>query len=145
MFLPFSNSKGAISGVLTSLAFTIWLFVGNNAVRIKYPKKEFFTYGCNSTNVTDVTTPVANIYDTRLFIFYSFLNLFNLCFVFKRKYRSGIVSFYSISYTWYGCIAVIVACTVGSIVSLATGWFKYDNKFLSEYLIELSKFRSDKA
>jgi hypothetical protein len=73
MFLPFCNPKGAIAGVLTSLTFMIWLFVGNNVVGIKYPKKEFFTYGCNSTGVTIAPPTVENIYDSRYFIIHIYL------------------------------------------------------------------------
>jgi len=46
LFVPFSNSKGAFVGTLTSLCFLIWLFLGYNIYGIKYAKKEFCTYGC---------------------------------------------------------------------------------------------------
>ena len=46
IFVPFSNSKGALIGTFASLSFSVWLFVGFNLYDIKYPKKELFTYGC---------------------------------------------------------------------------------------------------
>ena len=50
LFVPFSNSIGAFIGTLASLLFSVWLFVGFNLYDIKYPKKEFFTYGCEKKN-----------------------------------------------------------------------------------------------
>lgn len=49
VFIPFANSKGAIVGTLTSLAVTIWIFVGSQVYGIKYPKKPMTLAGCNKT------------------------------------------------------------------------------------------------
>lgn len=52
IFIPFANPKGAIIGTLTGLSFTIWIFSGQVAYGIKYPKKPMYTFGCNATNIT---------------------------------------------------------------------------------------------
>jgi hypothetical protein len=49
IFIPFANSKGALVGTITGLAFTVWIFVGFNVYGIKYPKKIMSIEGCNST------------------------------------------------------------------------------------------------
>jgi sodium-dependent multivitamin transporter 6 len=56
IFFPFANSKGAIAGTLTSMAFTVWIFVGSAAYGIKYPKKEMRIDGCNKTIVNFTMT-----------------------------------------------------------------------------------------
>ena len=49
IFVPFANSKGAIAGTLSSILFTIWIFVGSTVYEIKYPKKPLTIEGCNNT------------------------------------------------------------------------------------------------
>ncbi len=49
IFIPFANPKGAFAGTISGISFTIWIFTGLNAYGIKYPKKPFYTFGCNNT------------------------------------------------------------------------------------------------
>jgi Na+/proline symporter len=56
LFVPFANSKGALTGTFAGFAVTIWIFVGSNVIKVKHPVKPLYTYGCNNTlemNSTD--------------------------------------------------------------------------------------------
>jgi solute carrier family 5 (sodium-dependent multivitamin transporter), member 6 len=116
VFIPFSNSKGAIVGTTCGLLFTIWIFTGSIAYGIKYPKKPL-TAWCNSTLTFDssllASTPI--------------------------PYReiSTYEKFHSISYTWYGLLAVTVTMISGCLTSLLTGGAKKDLDF--KLLIPLYK------
>jgi sodium-dependent multivitamin transporter 6 len=122
-FAPFANSKGAIAGTLTSLAITLWLFIGANVSQIKYEKKPFFSYGCDMSE--------DDVFNKNKFLYLSdfrhstakystVANAIKLNFT-QTNEKQGLVWFYSISYTWYGLIAVLVTVSIGSLVSLLTG------------------------
>lgn len=125
LFVPFSNAKGAIIGTLTSLAFLIWLFLGFNIYGIKYPKKVFCTYDC---------IPEGNLLSRRILGIEDSLRPYLLSHgttsqqtctnVTSPGPYTGIKAFHSISYVWYGSLAVLIVLIVGSIVSLLTGPLK---------------------
>lgn len=105
VFIPFSNSKGAIVGTICGLLFTIWIFTGSIVYGVKYPKKPL-TAWCNSTSTFDTSLLAAT----------------------PVPYRdiSTYEKFHSVSYTWYGLLAVSVTMISGCLVSLLTGGAKKD-------------------
>jgi sodium-dependent multivitamin transporter 6 len=130
MFVPFANSRGAILGTVASLCCTVWIFVGSQTTStttfshaISYQKKPTLITGCSNLNKTRN----------------QFLHLSNFqtsqpstsTFSRSTKFMSGefkdqntddfLVFLYSISYTWYGFIAVLVVLVIGSLASLLTG------------------------
>ncbi|CAF1126751.1 unnamed protein product, partial [Brachionus calyciflorus] len=109
LFVPFANSNGALYGGISSLLFSIYLFIGfymfDNTVQ-KNIFNQSLSCGYNSTNITTKInkTPFPN----------------------------------SISYEWYGLIAVSITFIVGCLISLATKPNKIDQidkKYINESLL----------
>ncbi|KAK7475399.1 hypothetical protein BaRGS_00033349, partial [Batillaria attramentaria] len=109
MVFPWANKWGAISGLLTSLAFMFWIGVG---AFIEKPPVDptpptLSTAGClfnrNMTTVAPTTTVAAVTTTTE---------------------RSPVYLLYTLSYIWYGFYAVITVNVVGLLVSFATGYTK---------------------
>ena len=95
MCVRFANQKGALCGLILSLAFCLVMAFGQP--RPPIPKLPVSTANCT----TFIQTPTAQSdpYDSYNFI-------------------------YSISYAWYAMIGFIITMAVGTVVSLATGGLK---------------------
>lgn len=98
LFIPFSNSIGALVGFITASIMTIWMIIGS-AVTHAQLKQPLLT-GNNSTNSC---LPIPTV-DRTLY-----------------KNQTGLNGFYVISYLWYAFFAVFLVLILGSVVSLATG------------------------
>ncbi|XP_072046521.1 sodium-coupled monocarboxylate transporter 1-like, partial [Amphiura filiformis] len=104
MFFPWTNSKGAISGLVFGLIITLWIGIGALIYPPYVPKLPVSTDGCLNTSL-----PVYTTQDTYTLE--------------EHQYQFALSTFYSISYAWYASIGY--ACTVlfGLLISFVTGEF----------------------
>ncbi|XP_033644852.1 sodium-coupled monocarboxylate transporter 1-like [Asterias rubens] len=113
MFFPCSNSKGALVGLISGLAFAFW--VGLGAIFIYPPVSNSLHLnisGCNLTTTSQVTLMISNMTEMPAII----------------QERPAIAGLYSLSYTWYTFVYCFVTVIVGLIVSLITGRGKRANR-----------------
>ncbi|XP_033645281.1 sodium-coupled monocarboxylate transporter 1-like [Asterias rubens] len=101
LFFPWSNSKGAATGLICGLSFAFWVGIG----AIIYPpyayKPPLITSGCNFTLTTSsplMTTEVPT-----------------------EQEIPSIANLYTLSYSWYACVYWLVTVFVGLLVSFLTG------------------------
>ncbi|XP_004676541.1 PREDICTED: sodium-coupled monocarboxylate transporter 1 [Condylura cristata] len=122
ILVPFANSIGALVGLMTGFAISLWVGIG---AQIYPPLDErtmplsLETYGCNNTfNGTDSMTTVmpfptsTGIHDTG---------------------RTPLMdNWYSLSYLYFSTLGTLITIFVGMLVSLPTGGRKQnlDKKFL---------------
>ncbi|CDW53674.1 Sodium-dependent multivitamin transporter [Trichuris trichiura] len=107
MFLPFTNTKGAIAGILIGLTFTLWLGFGAIAVGITPNMLPLSMDGCeaNGTAALNISMPEwqrNRVHSTSM-------------------KDNPLVNFYELSYQYYSLIGVLVTLITGAIVSALTG------------------------
>lgn len=117
--LPFSNAKGAASGLIAGFAMGLWLTFGTYFNKPIYPKLPFNSECNNSTsnyaNYTGSSGPNPSP------LYSEAVNL------------SGFNKFYSLSWGWFTTLGVLTTLIVGVIVSLLTNCNKNNNH--EEYLL----------
>ncbi|XP_038057833.1 sodium-coupled monocarboxylate transporter 2-like isoform X2 [Patiria miniata] len=100
LFFPWTNSKGAIAGLLSGLGIAFWIGIG----AIIYPpgasRPPLTIEGCNLT----VTTPSSLLMTTT-----------------QAPEIPAMAEMYTLSYTWYACAFWVVTVFVGLFVSFLTG------------------------
>lgn len=99
MFVPWSNSKGVFSGVLSGIGMTLWIFIGaqvyppdKHPAPVSVLKCSWF----NSTNDTGMRSQT------------------------RTDYHDPIARLYSVSYMWYCAIGLSVTILVGCVISAAS-------------------------
>ncbi len=141
-FVPCANSRGAFLGTLSSLCSTIWLFVGSYTTTyshtILYQKKSTLITGCLNLNKTRNQFLHLSNFATSSVSTSTSMSSVKLSDDVLRDDESSefLVFLYSISYTWYGLIAVLVVLVVGTLTSLLTG---------NSYFIILTIFLKDRV
>ncbi|XP_071107426.1 sodium-coupled monocarboxylate transporter 1-like [Haliotis cracherodii] len=117
MFFPWANTKGAIVGSITSVAFMAWIgvgaFVHRTASSVRSP---IFTHGCNwnvtmDTNNTVPMTTASTVLES---------NVTTLAMTTDAS-SSVFLPLYSLSYMYYTPTAMAVLVLVGLGTSLLTG------------------------
>ncbi|XP_059477404.1 sodium-coupled monocarboxylate transporter 2-like [Neocloeon triangulifer] len=121
LFFPWANSKGTLAGGISSILLVAWISFGSQsniaAGKIKFPKKPVTLEGCSLAQLSGLNTTAASI-----------LHINN------EITSPDVFYFYRLSYLWYTLIGVTTCCTVGLLVSFATGANKpqdVDQKLLS--------------
>ncbi len=100
LFIPISNSKGAFCGAILGLCFPTWLLIGSIVFEINKNRPiKSFPPAINCSNNDSLN----NLIITGL------------------PDKSGLVLLYSISYTWYTLLSILIVLMIGTIVSYATG------------------------
>ena len=113
MFVPFANSAGALTGLLISLVFVLWMGLGQIVARQKgtydaasfAPMMNTSTADCPSDWISSDTAD-SNSNTTLVsssVVHYSNFNHLGL---------------YDISYLWYGPISLLICVVLGVLVSL---------------------------
>ncbi|XP_071172749.1 sodium-coupled monocarboxylate transporter 1-like isoform X2 [Mytilus edulis] len=121
LFFPCINSLGATVGMICSLTFSFWLAIGTIASRPSPP-----TYACpvdTNTTLTNYTTHWTTNYttlSTTTALYNSSTDIENIQVAAAEK--TGLQTFYSISYLWYSTLAVLVAVSVALLVSCFSEW-----------------------
>ncbi|XP_067673804.1 sodium-coupled monocarboxylate transporter 1-like [Haliotis asinina] len=145
MFFPWANSKGAIVGSITSVAFMMWIGVGAFVHRAgSSVRSPVFTHGCN-WNVT-METPLDN--NTMLATTPTIILDSNATTVAMATDTSSSVflPLYSLSYMYYTPTAMAVLVLVGLVSSLLTGPHKpstLDPRLISPLFDRLFPFLPD--
>ncbi|XP_029822126.3 sodium-coupled monocarboxylate transporter 1 [Ixodes scapularis] len=105
MFIPHVNSKGALLGVLSSLAITLWISIGSMTAAVPYPSPPVSMDGCMSLymNVTNTSTYMPPVKDLR-----------------PWPIGDEPLRVYELSYLWQTLLAFLVAFVVGIPVSFLT-------------------------
>ncbi|KAF2354964.1 Sodium/solute symporter [Trinorchestia longiramus] len=118
--VPFCNKQGAISGLISGYAVSVWIALGsflrNTAPLELLPSS---TAGCPANWTVTRVLELANTSDTLM-----------------QASSSGFDALYSISYTFYPFIGFTACLTVGIVVSLVVGY--QDPKLLGPELVLLS-------
>nr|XP_039253945.1 sodium-coupled monocarboxylate transporter 2-like [Styela clava] len=120
MLLPWCNSYGAFSGLLSGLAMCIWVYVGST---IYPPTSEMLqilplcTDNCNGTSsscgISDIETTYAPYVETTIVTYNATT---------PTDVRPPIAELYSVSYLYYNIIGFLTTIIVGLVVSFATGY-----------------------
>lgn len=132
IFVPFANSFGAILGLFTALAVSLWITVG---AHIYKPPSTFF---CKSTTHCDEFT------EDIVF------NVSAVPYVTCDQPRIPVpdlvsyegLSIYRISYLWYSVLSVAIVLFVGIFASLLTGrrnWGSPSSKFVHPIMRRFTK------
>uniref|UniRef100_A0A8C5MD14 Sodium-dependent multivitamin transporter n=1 Tax=Leptobrachium leishanense TaxID=445787 RepID=A0A8C5MD14_9ANUR len=103
-FFPFTNSTGAITGLVVGLGMAFWIGIGSFVMRMSTAASPLL----NVTSVPDVgnlTTAVMTTMFSQM----------------AQKGVSGLEKFYSLSYLWYCTHNSTTVVIVGILVSLLTG------------------------
>ncbi|XP_023215230.1 putative sodium-dependent multivitamin transporter isoform X2 [Centruroides sculpturatus] len=127
------NQKGAISGLLISLAFCFWISFGTRTSKFKSIKLPLSLSGCpNSSYVFENGTN------------YALISKNNQTFIIDDVDNSDVFPLYKLSYMWYsvtGCVSTIL---LGYIISLFTGPNKeIEPELLSPVVIWGSRHKSN--
>ena len=112
MFVPFASSVGALTGLLTSLVFVLWMGFGQIVARQMgtfdtasfAPVMNTSTTSCPAdwmSAETDNTTITSTVGSSE--IHYTTFNHLGL---------------YDISYLWYGPLSLLICVVIGALVSL---------------------------
>ncbi|XP_011871332.1 PREDICTED: putative sodium-dependent multivitamin transporter isoform X2 [Vollenhovia emeryi] len=107
MFLPSCNQRGAITGFVLSLMFSLWIGFGQPKPPI--PRLDVSTDGCRSNN----TFMYRNDEEPLIYT--------NLHYEQVEEDKSYFY-LYRISYMWYCPLGFLLAVITGSLVSWTTGW-----------------------
>lgn len=128
MLFPWANQKGAVTGMVTSLAFMLWISIG---YQIHKPKVATFSpinvTGCN----WNLTTTPASV--TSAIVTTTVAGLATTTPAAQDTGTDLLMRLYSLSYLWYSATAMIFVIGLGLIVSLITG--RTDPKTLDPRLI----------
>ena len=108
MFVPFANSAGALTGLLISLVFVLWMGLGQIVARQKEtfdaasfaPMMNTSTSDCPADWISSDTTLVSSGVAAQVHSNFNHLGL------------------YDISYLWYGPISLLICVVLGVLVSL---------------------------
>nr|XP_039271751.1 sodium-coupled monocarboxylate transporter 1-like [Styela clava] len=119
--VPFTNSIGATSGMLISLAFNIWIFVGST---IYPPPPEFIRAKYITTSGCPVSNSTQNFTTIPLTSSSSFLATDTDKTLIVSEERPAIADFYAVSFALYALYGLMVNLLVGLIVSCVSGGLK---------------------
>lgn len=114
MFLPSCNQRGAITGFVLSLMFSLWIGFGQPKPPI--PRLDVSTDGCgfNSTIMYRGSGGNSSIYT-------------NLYYEPQIEENKSYFYLYRISYMWYCPLGFLIAIITGWIVSWITKWIFREN------------------
>ncbi|XP_077993904.1 sodium-coupled monocarboxylate transporter 1-like [Glandiceps talaboti] len=124
IFLPWTNNKGALVGVVSGFAISLWIGIG----KYFYPPS-FVPLGTSSDGCPMVDMVVANV--TSMYSQVTVTGLNNMTteavVVAESVARPAIANFYSLSYLWYSATSASVTIVMGLIVSFITGYTRPEN------------------
>ncbi|XP_027028045.1 solute carrier family 5 member 6 isoform X1 [Tachysurus fulvidraco] len=105
IFFPWSNSTGAVTGLVAGLIMAFWVGIGGFVAQIQLPHNgtsPLSTENMTLTTMSSILTPVTD----------------------KPSKPVGLHGFYSLSYMWYSALNSTVVVIIGLLVSLITGPMK---------------------
>ncbi|GFR83645.1 sodium-coupled monocarboxylate transporter 1 [Elysia marginata] len=124
--VPWANKYGALSGLLASLTFNLWITVGNRVHGVPIePLPSIGTEGCSKWAGLDNSTDAVDIFLSN----FTSSVLFNTVTANSSGIQQGamggtspseIFPMYKISYDWYSMFGTIVCVVVGLLVSYLT-------------------------
>ncbi|XP_077999196.1 sodium-coupled monocarboxylate transporter 1-like, partial [Glandiceps talaboti] len=139
LFVPWANSKGALTGFFSGLGVALWFGIGGFLYRPPPGDKlSLSTAECPVINTTDITPLSTTTHYTMMTTTSATMP--------QDSYPSTAV-LYTLSYLYYGAIAWVIVILVGLIVSIITGRTKPEDvnpKTLSP-LIRLCYYRDTYA
>nr|KAG5697882.1 hypothetical protein BaRGS_017139 [Batillaria attramentaria] len=112
MFFPWANKWGALSGVLGSLVFLLWVGMGAFANEVKTSLTYTLTTACNWTaKPTDPPPTLAP-------------NMTTMAAIATESPAGVLEPLYRMSYMWYTGLGMVLVWGIGLIVSGITGFTK---------------------
>lgn len=120
MYFPWANNKGAICGLITSVALMFWIgfgaiFIRSQGQSLVYDLKPVSTAGCTFLINETISTVSPLVMAT------------------TEVVPSEPLAIYRLSYLWYTTFGFLIVIIVGMIVSGLTGW--QDPKKLNPNLV----------
>ncbi|XP_077988107.1 sodium-dependent multivitamin transporter-like [Glandiceps talaboti] len=112
LFFPWTNSIGAISGVISGMSIAMVILIGKFIYPPSWPTLPVSTEGCFVENITDITT-YSSMMTTNMFTPPTPQTLSGA--------EAGFAWFLNMSYLWYSPMEVTVTIIVGIVVSFLTG------------------------
>ena len=117
VLVPFCNWKGALIGGIVSAIVNIWMLFGNVIFKTQITRLPAPTFGCPSLKVDNssfnsTTSEVTSVPLTNT----------TLSFDTNAKSEGFLLWIYSVSFTWYPFIGVMLCLVCGVGVSLVSGY-----------------------
>ncbi|XP_072045449.1 sodium-coupled monocarboxylate transporter 1-like [Amphiura filiformis] len=123
LFTTRANSMGTSIGFATSVIFGLWLSIGS----LMYPATRralpLSTEGCEESDMINSTFTTWSSMYTETTMTPSAEPTME-----DEGPRSGVLGFYSLSYTWYSCVLCTIAMSVGYVASIIKDWKYPENK-----------------
>ena len=113
MFVPFANSAGALTGLLISLVFVLWMGLGQIVARQKGTYDAASFAPMMNTSTSDCPADWISS-DTA----YSNTTLVSSGVAAQVHSNFNHLGLYDISYLWYGPISLLICVVLGVLVSL---------------------------
>lgn len=128
------NEKGAITGLLISLALCFWISFGTRAANVKSEKLPLSVSGCyNSTTLGNETFPIDETHFSHV----------NKTYLVQHVDNSDVFPVYRLSYMWYSVTGCLTTIIIGYLASLITGPNKdIDPELLSPIVKWGKKYKS---
>ncbi|KAK7027435.1 hypothetical protein SK128_009317 [Halocaridina rubra] len=154
MCTPWVNEKGAYAGVLTSLAFSLWLLIGKIAKGLGSPKSlPVSTDGCPENLLLEMNSTFRTFPNSSEHFQESTSSYFtmeeenittsNINDIVKNEQTEDAFTVYNLSYCYAGMLGVIIGVFINCIVSLATGPLApedVDPRLVSPLCLRMHKF-----
>ncbi|XP_017105011.1 sodium-coupled monocarboxylate transporter 2 [Drosophila bipectinata] len=144
MMVPIANWKGTSAGMITACAFVLWIIGGGMTVEKSNPMLPTSTEGCSNHSFSDsITKPLMEPGQMPWLLTHTPINGYNQSFVASpptiAPERSGLETFYSISFMYYSLIGTALTVIIGTLISLLTQHpdDAYDGKLLHPLILRL--------
>ncbi|EDW54607.1 GM18682 [Drosophila sechellia] len=144
MMVPIANWKGTSAGMVTACAFVLWIIGGGMTVTKDNPLLPTTTDGCtNDTFAQSIGKPIVEPGQMPWLLSHTPIDGFNQSFVPTQPTiapeRSGLETFYSISFMYYSLIGTALTVIIGTVISLLTQHpdDAYDGKLLHPLIFRL--------
>jgi len=118
MIFPWTNSKGASCGFVTSVGMVLWLYLGTLINMKPSGSLPVSTEGCSVTNTTMLPMNKTSSISLTSSLY---SNMTTQTVMMDTTEEPALYDFYRMSYTWYTGFAMLINLTVALVVSFLTG------------------------
>ncbi len=131
--IPFSNVYGAFFGMISGLAFGLFLSYGAFIVKPEYPKLSVNSECYKNLTESTIYINITNLIDRNVLLSKDATNL------------TGWERIFGLSYTWYSATGILVTILVGILISLLTGGIKErpNEKLMLVYYLKKKRKTTD--
>ncbi|KAH8382196.1 hypothetical protein KR009_002237 [Drosophila setifemur] len=144
MMVPIANWKGTSAGMITACAFVLWIIGGGMTIEKSNPMLPTSVEGCSNHSFSDsIGKPGIEPGQMPWLLTHTPIDGHNQSFLATpptiAPERSGLETFYSISFMYYSLIGTALTVIIGTLISLLTQHpdDAYDGKLLHPLIFRL--------